>query len=63
MEALRAGEAIMLEKQKVERRRDPPSLKDEAQPSIRWISGLGWAGLALAGKKSGRLKGCLSWPG
>lgn len=46
MEALRAGEAIMLEKQKVERRRDPPSLKDEAQQSIRWISGLGWAGLA-----------------
>lgn len=44
MEALRAGEAIMLEKQKVERRRDPPSLKDEAQQSIRWISGLGWAG-------------------
>lgn len=59
MEALRAGEAIMLEKQKVERRRDPPSLKDEAQQSIRWISGLGWAGW----EKSGRLKGCLSWPG
>lgn len=51
MEALRAGEAIMLEKQKVERRRDPPSLKDEAQQSIRWISGLGWAG--LAGKRAG----------